>query len=68
MSGHYARILDFARNLPAHGDAIAGYNLNGKRYELTEADLLGLLEDYSAAVDSMVKIENVISAFDERDV
>lgn len=64
--GSYARILDFVKHLPAEGDAIAGFNLGGKRYELTAADLRGLLADYSAAVQSMVQIENVITAFDER--
>lgn len=65
--GHYSRILAFAQNLPAEGDAIAGFNRGGKRYELTRADLLAFLDDYSAAVQSMVKIEDIITAFDERD-
>jgi hypothetical protein len=66
MTGHYSHILDFVENLPAEGDAIAGYIRNGKRHELTAADLRGLLDDYSAAVQSMVKIENIITVFDER--
>jgi hypothetical protein len=64
--GHYSRILDFVENLPSEGDAIAGYIRNGKQYKLTAADLRGLLDDYSAAVQSMVKIENIITVFDER--
>lgn len=64
--GHYSRILDFVDHMPAEGDAIAGYIRDGKRYALTGADLRGLLDDYSAAVQSMVKIENIITAFDER--
>lgn len=67
-SGHYARILDFVEHLPSEGDAIAGYTRNGKQFKLTAADLRGLLDDYSAAVDSMVKIENIVTEFDERDV
>lgn len=66
MAGHYARVLDFANHLPAEGDAIAGYTRNGKQYKLTGEDLCGLLDDYSAAVQSMVKIENIITEFDER--
>lgn len=66
MAGHYARIMAFVENLPAEGDAVAGFNRGGKRYELTRADLCGLLEDYGAAVQSMVKIENIITEFDER--
>lgn len=65
-SGHYSRILDFVEHLAAEGDAIAGYTRNGKQYKLTGADLRGLLDDYSAAVQSMVKIENIITVFDER--
>lgn len=66
MASHYFRILDFVENLPAEGDAIAGYTRGGKQYKLTAADLRGLLDDYNAAVQSMVKIENNITAFDER--
>lgn len=66
MAGHYARILDFVEHLPAEGDAIAGYMRDGKQYKLTGADLRTFLDDYSAAVQSMVKIELLITAFDER--
>lgn len=66
MAGHYSRILDFVENLPAEGDAITSYTRNGKQYKLTAADLRGLLDDYSAAVQSMVKIENIIAVFNER--
>ncbi|NUQ98314.1 MAG: hypothetical protein HOY79_17780 [Streptomyces sp.] len=45
MADHYSRILDFALNMPAEGDAIAGFNRGGKRYELTGADLLALLAE-----------------------
>jgi len=45
MAGHYSRILDFVENLPAEGDAIAGYSRNGKQYKLTAADLRGLLAE-----------------------
>lgn len=65
--GHFARVLGFVENMPAEGDAIAGYSRNGKQYKLTAADLRGLLDGYSAAVQSMVKIENIVTAFDERE-
>ncbi len=64
--GSYVHVLNFVENLPAEGDAIAGYSRNGKQYKLTATDLRDLLENYSAAIDSMVKIENIITAFDER--
>lgn len=66
MAGHYVHILEFVNHLPAEGDAIAGYTRDGRQYKLTAANLRGLLDDYSAAVQSMVKIENIITAFDER--
>jgi len=65
-AGHYSRILEFVENLPSEGDAIAGYTRNGKQYKLTAADLRGLLDNYGAAVQSMVKIDNIITEFDER--
>ena len=45
FAGHYFRILDFVENLPAEGDAIAGYARNGKQYRLTAADLRDLLAE-----------------------